>query len=106
MLGLQDPGLISKAWRDAHRAGVGQAVPVPLPEEEDARRPELVVARLENDVHALSLALATIVSVMVVHRPAEAADAAEAMRKAIPRKWRDKGLIAELLTSLDLAPKR
>lgn len=106
MLGIADPGLISKAWRDAHRAGVGQAVPIPQPEDEDVRRPELVVARLENDVHALSLALATLVSVMVVHRPAEAADAAEAMRKQIPRKWRDKGFLAEILQTLDLVPRR
>lgn len=106
MLGIEDPGQISKPWRDAQMIGVGQAVPKLAPEEEDARRPELVIARLENDVHALSLALATIVSVMVVHRPAEAADAAEAMRKQIPRKWRDKGLLAEILQTLDLAPRR
>ncbi|MFN7782269.1 MAG: helix-turn-helix domain-containing protein [Lysobacterales bacterium] len=106
MLGIEDPGQISKPWRDAQMIGVGQALPKLAPEEEDARRPELVIARLENDVHALSLALATIVSVMVVHRPAEAADAAEAMRKQIPRKWRDKGLLAEILQTLDLAPRR
>lgn len=106
MLGIEDPGMISAAWRDAYQAGVGQAVPKLAETDDDPRRPDLVIARLENDVHALSLAIATMVSVMVVHRPAEAADAAEAMRKTIPRKWRDKGLIAELLTSLDLAPKR
>jgi hypothetical protein len=106
MLGIQDPGQISKAWRDAYQAGVGQVAPKLAEVEDDSRRPDLVIARLENDVHSLSLAIATMVSVMVVHRPAEAADAAEAMRKRIPRKWRDKGLIAELLTALDLAPKR
>lgn len=105
MLGIEDPGQISKPWRDAQVVGVGQAVPKLAPDEEDTRRPELVIARLENDVHALNLALATLVSVMVVHRPAEAREAAESIRKHIPRKWRDKGLVAELLQALELAPK-
>jgi transcriptional regulator with XRE-family HTH domain len=105
MLGIEDPGQISKPWRDAQVVGVGQAVPKLSPEEEDARRPDLVIARLENDVHALNMLLGALVSVMVVHRPAEAQAAAAAIRKSIPRKWRDKGLFAEVLQTLDLAPK-
>jgi transcriptional regulator with XRE-family HTH domain len=107
ILGIDDPAKISRPWADAQKhLGVTQAAPKPMEDDRDERRPDLVIARLENDVHALSLALGLLVSVMVVHRPAEAADVAEAIKKRVPRKWRDKGLIAELQKSLELAGKR
>lgn len=62
---------------------------------------ELRLRRLENDVHALNLALGMLASVMVEHRPIEAQGAADAIRRRVPAQFRDKGLIHELLTALE-----
>lgn len=89
------PEQISAAYSDVSGAQLGV-----LPA---AVSPELEVARLQNDVHALNLALASIVVVMTRHRPAEAKDAAAAIRAKVPRKFRDLGLVHELLKTLDNA---
>jgi DNA-binding transcriptional regulator YdaS (Cro superfamily) len=69
----------------------------------EALRPDLEIARLQNDIHALNLALASMVAVMTQHRPAEAKVVASTIRKSVPRKFRDQGLVHELLTTLDQA---
>lgn len=67
----------------------------------DQRRQSIKIAHLENDIHALNIALGALVATMVVHRPAEAAEAAAAFRKAVPREFADKGLIPELIAVLE-----
>lgn len=97
-----NPAEISAAYREVQQSVGGNVVPVPAQTgARDERDMGLVIARLENDVHALSLALGALAAVMVRHRPAEAADVAQAMRKRIPVKYRDGGLIRELLVMLD-----
>lgn len=68
-------------------------------------RPELVIARLQNDVDSLRYAVAALVATMTVHRPAEAADAAKALRKQLPAKFRDQGFAHELASILERAGK-
>jgi len=67
----------------------------------DERRSDLVIARLENDVDALRYALGALTAAMVIHRPAEAADVAKALRKHVPAKFVNHGFVAELLRALD-----
>lgn len=69
-------------------------------------RYELVISRLENDIDALRYAVAALVTSMVVNRPAEALDAAETIRQAVPSKFRDQGFLHELLLVLEKASKR
>lgn len=59
------------------------------------------ITRLENDIHALNLALSALTAVMVLHRPAEALAAAESVRKLAPSNYQDRGLIGELLEVLE-----
>lgn len=99
-----DPKLISKAFREVQSSG-GNVVPFRTPGEADDRPYELVIARLENDVHALNLALGALASVMVVHRPAEAADAAATLRRLVPAKFLGKGFVHELIALLEKQPK-
>jgi len=101
----EEPERVSAAYRDAMAlsarvngsAYAGEQGPTAM----DERDRELVIARLENDVHALNLALGTLVAVMVQHRPREAEDAAGLIRRQVPSRFRDKGLIHELLTALE-----
>lgn len=67
----------------------------------EERRHDLVIARLENDVDSLRYALGAVMTVMAVHRPAEGADVAKALRKHVPAKFVKQGYIAELLAVLD-----
>lgn len=76
---------------------------VPIRNELNFPAPDLQIARLENDIHALNLAIGSLVSVMVNHRPAEAGDVAGALRRQVPEKFRDQGLLSELLAVLDKA---
>lgn len=68
-------------------------------------RSDLVIARLENDIDALRYAVAALVSTMTIHRPAEAADAARALRRMVPARFRESGLVHELATILERAGK-
>lgn len=65
--------------------------------------PEARLAQLEQEVHSLSLALASLASVMVQHRPVEAADAAASIRRQVPPKYRARGSLRELLEVLERA---
>lgn len=66
----------------------------------DDRSTDLKIARLENDVHVLNIALGALVATMVEHRPAEAQDAASALRKATPAKFLEGDLVQGLLEVL------
>lgn len=101
-----DPRKISTAYADVHQHEPGNVVPIRAqPAGDDGRRPDLVIARLENDVTALNYALAALIATMTAHRPAEARDAASTIRKSVPAKFRDKGLLHELLQTMDRAGK-
>ena len=62
-----------------------------------------LLQRAPNDIRAINIALAVLVSTMVRHRPAEAQDAAAALRKLAPKQFRDVGLLKELIATLDEA---
>lgn len=96
-----DVGVFSAAYRSVYAAqGAGGAVQH-AERTGDLRDMGLIVSRLENDVRALNRAIGALVSVMVEHRPTEAADVASAIRRLMPPKYRDKGLLGELLEALD-----
>lgn len=63
----------------------------------------LAISRLENDVHVLNLALGALAAAMADHRPTEARDVAKALRRNVPAKFRDQGMLAELIAVLDKA---
>lgn len=96
------PERISAKYAQVAEADVGNVAPLhkSWPSGEDERRPDLVIARLENDVDSLRYALAAMVSVMAIHRPAEGADVAKAIRKHVPAKFVKQGYLAELLKAL------
>lgn len=98
-----DPKAISAKYAAVHaQEPVGSAA-VPAVNEADAdeRRLDLTIARLENDIDSLRFAIAAMVSVMTVHRPAEGAAVAKAMRRHVPAKFVRQGYLAELLDVLD-----
>ncbi|MDE2255945.1 MAG: hypothetical protein KGL42_16980 [Betaproteobacteria bacterium] len=96
-----DVGALSVAYREVYAAqGAGGAVHH-AERTGDLRDIGLVLSRLENDVRALNLTIGVIVSTMVDHRPAEAAEVASAIHRLIPPKFRDKGLLGQLLEALD-----
>lgn len=99
-----DPKRISRQFREVQSSG-GNVVPFRAAGEKDERPYDLVIARLENDVHALNLALGALASVMVVHRPAEASDVASTLRRMVPAKFQDKGFVSELISLLEKQPK-
>jgi hypothetical protein len=72
-------------------------------EQADERSSGLQIARLENDIHAINMALGTLMATMVEHRPAEAVEAAAALRKKSPKEYVDQGLILELIEVLEKA---
>jgi len=100
-----DPVKISAKYAQISEADTGNVVPLHKhrPSGDDERRPDLVIARLENDVDSLRYALAALVTVMAVHRPAEGADVAKAIRKHVPAKFVKQGYLAELLKALGAA---
>lgn len=102
-LGISDPTQISAAYGRVQEGQVGNVVPLRdyAHASGDERRPDLVIARLENDIDSLRFALAAMASVMTVHRPAEAADVARAIRKHVPGKFVQQGYLRELLQALD-----
>lgn len=101
LLGVDDPGRICAQYAALEADEHTNVVPLRNPKEVDERRPDLVTARLENDVDSLRYALAAMVSVMASHRPAEGADVAKALRKHVPAKFVGQGYIAELLKALE-----
>jgi transcriptional regulator with XRE-family HTH domain len=96
----EKPERLSVEYRDAAvQFGVINGTAVQAPEHE--LDTELHVARLENDVHALNLFLGALVATMVQHRPTEAKDVAALVRRQVPKRFRDKGLLHELVSALD-----
>jgi transcriptional regulator with XRE-family HTH domain len=95
-----DPSELSVKYAEmkVHESNV---VPVRNVSGDDERRHDLVIARLENDVDSLRYALGALVTVMTVHRPAEGAAVAKAIRKHVPAKFVKQGYVSELLAVLD-----
>lgn len=98
------PAAISASMRGIQLASSGGAEPEPMPEGEHHDQAQQIFT-LQNDIHALNMALGALLAVMAVHRPPEASDLAGALRRQIPAKFRDRGLIRELLALLDKAPQ-
>lgn len=103
VLGIDDPASISPGYAESLSHAIGALALKPARDGADAAPTDLAIARLQNDVHALSLALGAFTAVMVAHRPAEAQAVSAAVRRKIPAKWKDQGLIRELLAVLDKA---
>lgn len=106
ILGVTDPATLSSGYAAVAEHEPGNVAV--LPKQDGAQgplRPDLVIARLENDVDALRYAVAALVSTMTIHRPAEAADAARVLRRSVPARFRESGLIPELAATLERALK-
>lgn len=99
-----EPDRICAAYAEISKTR-GNVVPIREDDGSDQRRPDLAIRRLENDVDALRYAIAGIVSVSVIHRPAEALSAAAAIRKSVPKKYLERGFVYELLLTLDAAAR-
>lgn len=104
VLGVKDPKRISAAFAEVAENERSNVVPLRQVSDQPLR-PELVIARLQNDVDALRYGMAALVATMTFHRPSEAEAAAKAIRRNVPAKFRDQGFLAELLAVLDRAPK-
>lgn len=103
-----DPASISNGFAKIVQTGAvvaigGKSTPVGATSQQPVEDSDLAIARLQNDVHALTLALGSLTAVMVGHRPAEAQAVAAAMRRNVPAKYQDTGLIQQLLSMLDKA---
>lgn len=97
-----EPGRISARYAEFRANDAGNVVPLRQSNEHaDDRRHDLVIARLENDIDSLRYALGALVAVMTVHRPAEGAAVAKAIRKSVPSKFVKQGYVSELLAVLD-----
>lgn len=96
------PGTICAAWDKLANQGGGNVVPLPVTQKASEG---LRQSRIENDIDALRYALAAIISAMVIHRPAEALDVAAAIRKRVPAKFQQAGLIPELVSVLEKAQR-
>lgn len=102
VLGIDDPAQISAGYADVAASTDGALALATSQSTRGAEAPaDLSIARLQNDVHALSLALGALTTVMVAHRPTEAQDVASALRRNVPAKFRDRGLIHELIQVLE-----
>lgn len=101
LLGM-DPSDVSAAFRQVSESSHGSAVPLRADQTDDQG---LIIARLQNDVHALNMALGALASVMVMHRPAEALEVSSALRRQVPKKYRDQGMVAELIELLGRASR-
>lgn len=95
------PEAICAAYAQMLKSGTGTVVPFRPLSDEEQRRPDLVIARLENDIQALRYAVGALVGAMVVHRPAEASEVVRVMRKRIPPRFQEVGLIAELVAMME-----
>ncbi|UGB46967.1 helix-turn-helix domain-containing protein [Frateuria edaphi] len=99
-----DPRSISAKFNAmASSEAMGNVVPLRAGQAEgdEPLRHDLVIRRLENDVDSLRYALSALVSVMTVHRPAEASDVAKTIRKHVPARYVQQGFVQELLQALD-----
>jgi DNA-binding transcriptional regulator YdaS (Cro superfamily) len=85
---LQPAGTKAESCRDGDHRDYGPAV-----------------EGLERDVHALGLALGIMATVMVRHRPAEAAEAVAVMRRRVPVEFRETGVVQTLIELLEKAEK-
>lgn len=65
--------------------------------------PDLEKNRAENDVDALRLIVSALVSVAVVHRPAEARELARVLRRSAPKRFLDQGYLGLQLAALERA---
>lgn len=97
-----DPATVSAAF-----AAVDLGSNVATLPGEPVLRPELVDSRQVNNITALRLAVAALVTSMQTHRPAEAAEFARLLRSYAPPKFHNQGLVGELLASVEsrAAPK-
>lgn len=101
VLGIKDPSAISAGYAEV-AANANGALALAVDSQRESEAPaDLAIARLQNDVHALSLALGALTTVMVAHRPTEAKDVASALRRNVPAKFRDRGLVYELIQVLE-----
>jgi len=91
----KDPSAISAKYRDLHKQ-----IRTQTPEATDI---DLDIARLHGDIRATNYVFAALISAMAVHRPAEARDVVDALRRTVPAQFRDHGLIRELLGAMDKA---
>jgi transcriptional regulator with XRE-family HTH domain len=102
VLGIEDPSSISTGYAEIAASTDGALALASAPSARGSDAPtDLSIASLQNDVHALSLALGALTTVMVAHRPTEAQDVASALRRNVPAKFRDRGLIQELIQVLE-----
>jgi transcriptional regulator with XRE-family HTH domain len=105
VLRIKDPASISRAYAETiETLPVGNVVPLRA-DSDMPLRPDLVIARLENDITALTYAINAMFATTTFHRPAEAQALSAAIRKTTPPKYRDRGLVAELLATLEKASK-
>lgn len=96
ILGIRDPGEISLQYRAVAPRSVREAPAVYVGGGED------VVADLRQEVAALRLVIATMLTVSTAHRPAEVADVAKRLRRHTPVRL-GRGFVGELLETLDKA---
>lgn len=101
VLKVSDPGTLSAAYGEVAGNEGGNVVALPS----QPIKPELAQSRVENDIDALRYAVSALVATMVIHRPAEAVDAAAAIRRQVPAKFLDRGFVQSLLAKLDVAAK-
>lgn len=99
-VGLDDPASISHGYAETVSSG---SAALKLDQVDNEAPTDLAIARLQNDVHALTMAIGSLTAVMVAHRPAEAQAVGAALRRNVPAKFRDQGMIRELLSVLDRA---
>jgi transcriptional regulator with XRE-family HTH domain len=105
ILRLKDPGTICLAYAETMETlPVGNVVPLRA-ESDLPLRFDLEFVRMQNDITALTYAINALFGTATFHRPAEAQALAVAIRKTTPPKYRDRGLVAELLATLDKAGK-
>lgn len=94
VLGIEDPGEISVAYRKmaeeaAYKKSAGTI------------REDLFQARILNDVESMRAVIGVLVAAMIAHRPAEARDVHEGLTTWLPDKYRREGFGYELLQALE-----
>jgi len=99
-LGIENPADISPGYAEITSTHGTLAVAT-RPGPSGNTQMDLAIANLQNEVHAMALALGAITAVMVAHRPTEARDVAAALRRNVPAKYREVGLIHELVQVLE-----
>lgn len=58
---------------------------------------------VDTELQSLRYAVASLASVMIIHRPIEAMDAARAIRRKVPARFQRQGFLHELLAVLEIA---